>query len=291
MREFSFRNESIVFLRGFGQVMLQQNALTGALFLLGICVNSLLMAAGGVLGSLAGVAAARVCRFNADEIAKGLYGFNGALVGIALLVFLEPGFGCFLLILSGGALSSLLMYAMQRWLKKVPAYTAPFIIVTWIMLLVGNALALAPAGAESVVAIADDLHAVLRGVGQVMFQESALAGLLFVAGLAVHSRQAAAWAVLGAVIGLLVARSLELPEALALAGIFGFNAVLTGIVLGDRYSGDVVLPLLGIVLSTLLLTVFQWLQIPALTAPFVLVCWVAVILVPPAAQRGRQGLV
>src|SRR4051812_40665661 len=80
-------------LRGIGQIFFQENALTGALFVLGIVVNSPLMAAGAVVGSAIGTATARVLKYDEAEVSAGLYGFNSSLVGIATLFFFRPGVG------------------------------------------------------------------------------------------------------------------------------------------------------------------------------------------------------
>lgn len=267
-----------IFFRGLGQIMLQESALAGALFLAGIFGNSVPMATGGILGALAGMAAGRLLKVPAADIAAGLYGFNGALVGMALPAFLAPGWAVFMLIVAGSALSSLLMAAARRWLGRLPAYTAPFVLSTWLMLAVAAAMGLSPALADGPPLHPGWVAAVLRGLGQVMFQDSALTGLIFLAGLAVHSWRAAAWALAGSLCGLLCALALGFPADLASAGLFGFNGALTGIALGLHPGSRLLLPFAGIVLSTLLLRVFQLAGLPALTAPFVLASWTMPVL-------------
>ena len=62
--------------RGIGQVFFQENALTGALFLVGIAVSSPLMAVGAAIGSAIGTATAWVLKFDKTEVLAGIYGFN-----------------------------------------------------------------------------------------------------------------------------------------------------------------------------------------------------------------------
>ncbi len=88
-------------LRGIGQVFFQENALTGALFVVGIALGSPLMALGAVAGSAIGWATARVLKFDESEIRAGIYGFNSALVGIATLFFFKPGAVSFILLVVG----------------------------------------------------------------------------------------------------------------------------------------------------------------------------------------------
>lgn len=77
-------------LRGIGQVMLQNNSYTGLLFLAGIFYNSILFGWGVVLGTAASTLTAILLGVDRTQVRAGLFGFNGALVAIALLYFLEP---------------------------------------------------------------------------------------------------------------------------------------------------------------------------------------------------------
>lgn len=268
--------EATSFLNGFGQIMLQESALTGVLFLVGIGINSGWMALGGVAGALAGMATARVCGFASTDIARGLYGFNGALVGIAMLYFHAPGLYSVLLLLLGAALSTVVMRAMLRWTDGPPPFTAPFIVATWAMLAVATTLGVVPGSPPGAPGPGGDIVAVLRGLGQVMFQDSWVTGIILAVALAVHSRPAAAWAVIGSAIGLVTARGLGYPPDLAAAGVFGFNAALAAIALGSTFPGNAMMPLTGAVLSTVIARWFQLAGAPALTAPFVLSAWVVV---------------
>ena len=74
-------------LRGVGQVMLQNNALTGLLFLAGIFYNSWLMGLGAIAGNFISTISAKFLKYSEEDIKNGLYGFNGTLVGIAIWFF------------------------------------------------------------------------------------------------------------------------------------------------------------------------------------------------------------
>lgn len=89
VERFSVKCGVVLFLNGFGQIMFQQSALTGIFFFIGICTNSWFMASGGILGALSGVITARFLAFKSDDILQGVYGFNGALVGVALIFSLR----------------------------------------------------------------------------------------------------------------------------------------------------------------------------------------------------------
>lgn len=66
-------------LSGVGQIMLQNNWLTGLLFLVGIFWNSYLMGWGALLGLVSATLSARLLNYKDEDISNGLYGFNGAL--------------------------------------------------------------------------------------------------------------------------------------------------------------------------------------------------------------------
>ena len=73
-------------LRGVGQIMLQNNALTGLIFLAGIFYNSGLMGCGALFGNIISTSSAKLLKYPKEDIENGLFGFNGTLVGIAISI-------------------------------------------------------------------------------------------------------------------------------------------------------------------------------------------------------------
>ena len=128
-------------LRGTGQVMLQDNPLSGALFLAAIAWGSYAagapqIAIGGIVALLAATLTAYWVRADEKSLAAGLYGFNGILVGLALPTFLAPGPLLWAYVILGGAVSTIVM----MWTVKLvtpwgAALTFPFVITTWLLLL------------------------------------------------------------------------------------------------------------------------------------------------------------
>jgi urea transporter len=83
-------------LRGFGQVMFQDNPLTGLLFLAAIAWGSIVAGVphalrAGVLGVVASTLTAIWLKADKAALMAGLYGYNGVLVGLALATFLAQG--------------------------------------------------------------------------------------------------------------------------------------------------------------------------------------------------------
>lgn len=124
-------------LRGVGQVMFQCNALSGTLMLAGIACNSLLMCLFAMVGSAIGTCTAVALRYDAGRIRDGLYGFNAALVGIAVPCFMPIHVGSVLLMVAACVLSALVTRLFERQ-RLVPTLTAPFVIITWAMLLLSH---------------------------------------------------------------------------------------------------------------------------------------------------------
>ena len=103
-------------LRGVGQVMFQNNPLTGLLFLVGIFVNSAKLGGAGLLGLTASTLAAYLLGADRTLIRSGLFGFNGILVGIGLAFFLEFEPLLAVYIVLGGAVSTVVMMALANFL-------------------------------------------------------------------------------------------------------------------------------------------------------------------------------
>lgn len=73
------------FLKGIGQIMLQDNAWTGLFFLAGIFYGSVAMGLAAILLVLIGTYTAKLLWYNEEEINVGIYGFSATLVGVVLV--------------------------------------------------------------------------------------------------------------------------------------------------------------------------------------------------------------
>jgi urea transporter len=272
--------------RGIGQVFFQENALTGALFALGIAVSSPPMALGAVVGSAIGTATAWALKFDKSEVHSGIYGFNATLVGIATLFFFQPRATSIVLLLVGCVAATLLTWLARRYVP-FPTYTAPFIITTWVLFFLGQALGAPRVEPGGPMEGAVFVGAVAHGVSQVMFQASIWTALLFLVGIALNDWKHASWVLLGSIVGALVAyhhttaaaRALD-PESLVdrglleniALGLYGYNATLAAVAL-FLWRRSVIPPLLGMLLSVPFTELIPLLGLPALTAPFVLATW------------------
>jgi urea transporter len=175
------------------------------------------------------------------------------------------------------------------------ALTFPFVLTTWLLLLAtygfsglvgvalpsGNVVVAFQPYEASPLQLIDLVQGVLQSISQVFLKGSGVAALLLLAGLAVSSHAAAAFALAGAILAVLTAHLFSAESELITGGLLGFSPVLTAIALGTVFYQ----PSWRVAAYTALATVFTVIAqsalnvaltpfaIPALTAPFVLVTW------------------
>lgn len=197
----------------------------------------------------------------------------------------------------GAAVSVVVMLGTARTVTPLglSALTGPFVLVTWLLLLATYGFAGLVAGALPTGAVVtpfeplapirlspgDFLQGVLLSISQVFLKGSAVAALLLLAGLAVNSLAAAAFALAGAIIAVVTAHLFGAESDLITGGLLGFSPVLTAIALGTVfYKPGVRVAIYAAVGAAFTVIVQAALNvaltpfgIPALTAPFVLVSW------------------
>lgn len=259
---------------GFAQVMLQPSHVVGAAFLIGAFWNSWPMTLLGVSGCVASTTTALVLNFPKEERRDGLYGFNGALVGLGCAYFYAPNFQLAVFVLLGGIASTLVMRVMLR--LRLKPFTFPFVVVTWTIFAFLNATdwitrTSFPTPNQTAILLPE---ALLRGVGQVLFQESAITGLIFVIAILVRNRIEGLFVLLAASLGVLVGYLFDFPEDAINLGLFGYNGVLCAILFAGRKMHNLIAALAAILLSIAVVRLFHKAELPAFTFPFVLSSWI-----------------
>ncbi|OXA82012.1 urea transporter [Flavobacterium aquidurense] len=266
-------------LKGIGQIMLQESAWTGLLFLIAISYDSVLMGFAALLSAIIGTATAKICNFSDENIKAGLYGFNATLVGVGLAFFFETSPLIWFLLVLGSVLSTLLMEFSIR--KKIPFFTFPFIVITVIAVLSIQHFGLATARvsvAKGEMPELEDFAVAAHAYSEVIFQGTIAAGLLFFIGVFLNNPTAALYGFLAAVIAAAIAHFDQDSVKLIEDGMFSFNAVLCGIACSGTKPRDGLYVLLSVVIATYF-DIFMmhngWIT---LTFPFVLSMWVIVFL-------------
>jgi urea transporter len=200
-------------LRGVGQVMLQNNPMTGLLFLVGIFLNSHEYGLTALLGLVVATLAAYLLGADQTLIRNGLFGFNGVLTGITLSVFLQWDWHVAIYIILGAIVSSIVaivstivMMGLAKLLIDwdMAPLTAPFVLTAWLLLFalyqfgqfhptkLIHPMLVHPgatiqtglqeaAGSGAVGLTAVNLaNALFRGVGEVFLQDNLWTGVVFV---------------------------------------------------------------------------------------------------------------
>lgn len=297
-------------LRGVGQVEFQPNPWTAVVFLVALAVGGWQFAVFGALGAAAGTVAAWALGARRTGLLAGLEGFNGALIGVALVLYFDVRWFTVLLVVAGAVVGSVLSAALAAWLAPygLPTFTAPFCTVTTLMVVAapsyeriwqGSSLAVPPSTADPSphLTFTDVWHGLLNGIGQVFLQDQWYVGLIFLFGLLVAGPRVAAAAFGGSVLGLVSAWILGAPGADVAAGLYGYNAVLVAIALSGTFvvadRAGTLFAMLGAVTATGLTAAVTGLFAPVgghtLTWPFVLVTWVFLGAVPAFARIRRAG--
>ena len=258
-------------LRGIGQVIFQNNPITGALFLTGIAITSPWFGLATLLGSIASTLTASLLK---KPVQDGLYGFNGALSTLALVVFLGPSPEAFFYGFLASILSTPVMMSTEQLLTpwKLPSLTFPFVLITLIFL---SALSFVwPHPPATPTAITQLPLGSLHGISQIFLIENPITAAFFLAGLFISSRSAASLALMGTIIG--SASSLIFSHPGLAAGLFGFNGALTAIALGSVF-GKASCKRLPIILIAIFASTLLTLAGIPLTLPFVLCTWGALL--------------
>lgn len=124
------------------------------------------------------------------------------------------------------------------------------------------------------------IEIVLKGIGQIMLQDSAWTGLFFLIAISYDSVLMGIAALLSSIIGTATAKICGFNDENIRAGLYGFNATLIGV--GLIYFFDATfliwsLIVVGSVISTLLMEFSIRKKLPFFTFPFVVVTVIAVL--------------
>ncbi|WP_107986063.1 urea transporter [Rhodococcus sp. OK519] len=290
-------------LEGAGQVMLQGNAATGLLFVIGIfwgaiATGSVPVAIGAVVGLIVATVTGMLLNSDDASMRAGLYGYNGILVGAAIPTFLAGGLMLWVYLVVGAAASTVVFMATANVFKTwgVPALTFPFNLVMWFLVLAAfqflrvrtSPLAAAqfPEPIESSAAHTDITvgflwNTLFRNVSQIFLINDTVTGIVFVIALLVASRWAALFALIGSAVAMTAVLVLGADTAAIGNGLYGLSAVLTAIALGSVFYEPswrvLVYTIFGVLVTVVvhaaLLSAFAPISLPVGTAAFVFAAW------------------
>lgn len=256
-------------LNGISQIMLQENWLTGLLFLIGIFYSSPIMAVAVILSTVSGNFTAFLLGCKPSEILKGYYGFNPALLGAGMLVFFKPLLWIWIVIVLFSVGATFIQVYLLR--KNINAFTLPFVLLLWLALStlpLFDSQILLPPTAEATLETGVWFFP-LRGIGQVIFQSSIIASLVIFSGLLIAQFKVGLWALFVGFITGILAWILHYPETDIQVGLYSFNAVLCVLALANTNPNSWYKSMFTAIGSLAFTIILNYCGIPQLTFPFV----------------------
>ena len=240
-------------LSGFAQIAFNDNSFSGLLMVVAVALAYPVQAVSGVVCVATATLLSWLLGVPRGLVRCGLYGFNAALLGLALPVAVFPGQGVtaqvLLYAVIGGALTVLLTAALSSFFSAYNvsplsmAYCVSMLLMVPAGVLMGTlgASKAAPAVAALVTegaawAPAEFLTACLAGVAQVLWVETPYVGVLYLVAVAFASRVDVVLSVVGALVGTGTAIALGIPKDSIMLGLYGYNAVLLMKVMGRAFK-------------------------------------------------------
>ncbi|XP_069370006.1 urea transporter 2-like isoform X2 [Paralichthys olivaceus] len=218
-------------LRGVAQVMFVNNPLSGLLITAGLFLQNPWWALNSLLGTLVSTVSAIFLGQNREAISAGLFGYNGALVGMLMAVFSAGGSWYWWLLLPNmfmsmlcPVVSSALSSVASKW--DLPIFTLPFNILV--------CLHVAATGANHPY-FPQLFLSVPVGIGQVYGCDSPWTGGVILLGLLLSSPTICFHAMLGSAAGVLTGLALAAPLWDIYSGLWGYNSALSCIAVGGVF--------------------------------------------------------
>jgi len=295
-------------LRGIGQVVFQKNPISGAVILAAIFYNSWIYGTVCLFGTIISTLTALLFKADRGMIKDGLFGFNGALLAIALVAYTSPNFTTgnmpnghlWLYIVLSAAFTSVLVPAFGAMLgpHKVPGLTMPFVLATWFFLgallqfsTIDVSNAFKPTSPSDFTGPRPEynwvtwFHGVTMGIAEIFFQDNWVTGVIILIGIAINTRVGALMALMGSTLAVVVAVLYGAHDEAIRDGLFGYNAALTAMALGGLFY-VLNLPAFIYTVIGVLVTARVWASLgiflepsgmPVLTSAFVFVTWLMLL--------------
>lgn len=281
-------------LKGISQVLLIENAVTGFIIFIAISIASVEIGILTLLSAIIGTGIGHAGGGNKSDIEKGLFGFNSVLTGLAISLYWKGSNG-WIIALAAAAVAVFLSAAMMHFLQNrfdISAFSFPFVICTWVILLsnyrikyfsfgdVLNPHDLLEQGVQ-VKGTPQFLEGVIKGFGQVFLQDHFWVSVLILIGIFWASWKFGIYAILGSGVAWLTAYILGVDMHSLNVGLFGYNAVLVILAVSSVLDTNIRnAPMTSIIAAILTVPMTASINallipygIPALTMPFVLVTW------------------
>lgn len=301
--------------RGVGQVMFQQSAWTGLVFLLGIFWGSYechlpQVAWGCLVGVVVSTFSGWLMEEKPSDGSAGLWGFNGALVGCGFPTFMGNTWYMWVCLIFAALMSTWLRRGLNNIMAswKINSLTFPFVFITWVFLFAAHAMDGLPHPEMSVPSLPEAFPYTLdtsfpslviywlKGISQVFLIDSWVTGIFFLVALALCSGWAAFWASVASAISLGLAILFKADPSSIANGLYGFSAVLTGIAVGMTFyqvcyrsaMWTVAAIIATVFVQAAMNVILEPYGLPTLTGPFCVTTWLFLLPVYKLSGRASQ---
>ncbi len=281
-------------LKGVSQVILIENALTGALILLAITISDYFLGIMAIFSTIIGTLIGIIGGADKKSVNQGLFGYNSVLTGIALTEYLDGPYQ-WIIALVASAMAALFTAALMHIMRKteIPILTFPYFIVTWFTLLASYRLKTFHLSADlepqslanwtlNIAGKGNWLEGSFKGIGQIFFLDHTLAGVILFIAIILAGWRFGLFSIIGNVAALLVSYGLEGEHALIFMGLYGYNAILAILAVSVVFNSESTKfsVITGIIAACLTVPIMAGLStlllpygLPSLTMPFVLSTW------------------
>lgn len=311
-----FRQFILCNFRGIGQVCFMGNAMTGLLFFVAICYfavtsQDIALIWGVVIGVAVANLTAMLLRYDLDALKQGLYGFNGALIGLTLPTFLVSSSAIWFSLIFAAILTTIITEGFTYLLSKsygIPGSTGPFVITAWLFMSAAYSFGHLHIDALSHPTLALDydggfsafphfmqfFEIFFKNIAQIFLLNSAVSGAIILLGIFIASAPAAIAASLGSMLSIFVAFALGADPDFVKEGLYGFSPVLTAMALGVIFLQPSVTVFIYAAVATVVTVIIQASLdelllsdgIPSFTAAYVLTLYLFMLPIKRIKQSG-----
>lgn len=287
-----------VILKNISQVILLENSWTGLFILIGLFIGNWKVGLAALLSSIIAYFLAPITNCSKEEINQGLAGFNPVLTGIALTVFLVPGWKSILITLLAVVLTMPIGAAFRALLNRfdLPMLTMPYVFISWMFLFMSFQFEYVNAGVNILPSVVKEIqfshHTInsllsfLDGFSEIFLVKSAIGGLVILCGIFIASREAGVFSIIANIVGVIVVMIFGANHDEINAGLYGYNVILVILALGvtfkeasvfNKYANMLFGIIMTVVMHAGLVTLLKPFGLPVFTLPFIVATWIMLL--------------
>ncbi|MEL0537870.1 urea transporter [Staphylococcus debuckii] len=287
-----------IILKNISQVILLDNIWTGLFILIGLFIGNWKVGLAALLSSILAYFLAPVTNYSKQEINDGLAGFNPVLTGVALTVFLVPGWRSIIITLLAVVLTMPVGAAFRALLNRfdLPMLTMPYVFISWMFLFMSfqfeyvNAdVSILPSVVKEIQFSHQSINTILTfldGFSEIFLVKSAIGGFIILIGIFIASRKAGIFAIIANIIGVIVVMMFGANHDEINAGLYGYNVILVILALGvtfkeasvfNKYTSMLFGIIMTVVMHAGLVTWLKPFGLPVFTLPFIAATWMMLL--------------